>query len=47
MKMDELREVLADAPNLSKYHGVGGFEAERFIADYEQSVKARFPDITY
>lgn len=30
-----LYEALADAPILSKYHGQRGFEADRFIADYE------------
>ncbi len=32
---NSLRDALLDAPILSKYHGQGGFEQERFIADYE------------
>jgi len=31
----DLAEALGDAPVLSKYHGLHGFEVERFIADYE------------
>lgn len=31
----DLYKALADAPILSKYHGVGGFEVARFISDYE------------
>ena len=31
----EMREALAGAPILSKYHGTRGFETDRFIGDYE------------
>ena len=34
-EVERLRAVISDAPILSKYHGHHGFEAERFIADYE------------
>jgi AcrR family transcriptional regulator len=33
--VDQLRDVLDEAPILSKYHGMRGFEADRFITDYE------------
>jgi hypothetical protein len=32
---DALRDVVLIAPVLSKYHGMQGFEVERFIVDYE------------
>lgn len=35
MNNDKLREALEAAPALSMYHGDGGFDRERFIADYE------------
>jgi hypothetical protein len=38
----DMLAALEDAPTMSKYHGQRGFEADRFIADYEAwRVKAR------
>ena len=38
----DMLAALGDAPIMSKYHGQHGFEANRFIADYEAwRVKAR------
>lgn len=37
----ELYEALSDAPILSKYHGMNGFEEARFFADYDAFMAKR------